>query len=445
MIAPYVPHYFGHKVDEKLRSRIGWLTAGVASSIPWPKSDIWLVYNSDDYIIRGTERDGRASPPGITVPCDNGQIDTALGKVLRFTSILSWFMRGYVDVSGYITSSHPITYGDARNVFSNLGIGSDKNFNCNHLPIIEDENIRKALAFWREGCRLVRVHDGYSFLSFYKVIESQFSNGRQRADWIASNIELLEGRAAERVQALKAQGINVSEHIFQSGRCAIAHASLNGEIVDPDIPEDRRLIYEDLDVIQGLAKRYIGNVLNVPDEMSSYKTRNRLAPWFPIIPQHLLVELNKGKSPDGLEILNGTHVSIGIWPDGAIPEFEQMPLEVLEEANGLIKIRLGNARKTIRLEFVLDFPKGHVHTQLNTSGLLYGSAKVTEADVIAYTSYFNRVLGNQIAELYIDGCDPVDCEVVIPVNIMPMGLDEAIELALKRHKKIIDKMKFEFF
>lgn len=36
MKTPYVPHIFGEQVQRKLAGRRGWLTAGVASSIPWP-------------------------------------------------------------------------------------------------------------------------------------------------------------------------------------------------------------------------------------------------------------------------------------------------------------------------------------------------------------------------------------------------------------------------
>lgn len=97
---------------------------------------------------------------------------------------------GYVDVSGYIWGSHPTLYGD-RTVYSSMGIAGAKPFNCNHMPRIEDENVRKALAFCREGKRLDEVHDSYAFLSFYKVIESQFSDGRKKGEWISNNISKL--------------------------------------------------------------------------------------------------------------------------------------------------------------------------------------------------------------------------------------------------------------
>ena len=447
MKTPYIKHYFGNAVEEKLKSRIGWLTAGVASSIPWPKSDVWIIYNGDDFIIRGTESGGQKPSPGITVPCQKNEANEALRKIYKLTSVLSWFMRGYVDVSGHVISTHPMLYGDPRNVFSNLGVFSDKQFNCNHMPIIEDENARKALAFWREGCRLIRMHDSYAFLSFYKVIESQFADGKgkQRGQWINANIDHLNEYGSVRVQALRKEGIDVSKHIFESGRCAVAHASLDGEIVDPDIPEDRRRIAEDLDLMQSLAHRYISHDLGIPDEMSLYETRNRLEPLKNLLTTEQILELSAGGSPNGLEKIDGMDMSVGIWPENPMTEFKNRPIQLIGVSNGVVHIRLWNLTGTIFLEFALDFPNGKAHTQLGNSGLQYNGTIVTEDDVIAFTTYFNKVLGNQITELCFPGCDPIDCEVVIPVNMMPMTLDEALEVNLKQHKEILIRKSTKYF
>ncbi|MCW2003781.1 hypothetical protein FHY30_002580 [Xanthomonas arboricola] len=59
------------------------------------------------------------------------------------------------------------------------------------MPIIEDENVRLALAFWREGERLSGVHDSYAFLSYFKVVESQYQNGSGRAEWFTKNLDYL--------------------------------------------------------------------------------------------------------------------------------------------------------------------------------------------------------------------------------------------------------------
>ena len=393
-----------------------------------------MNYAGDDYFLRGTELNGNPSPPCITVPCNDNQIDEVLAKVYRFTSILSWYHQGYVDVSGYMSGSHPILYGDQRRAYSELGIFGDKSFNCNHMPIIEQDNVRKALAFWREGMRLIRVHDSYSFLSFYKVIESQFSKAALKVAWIEENINQLTDRAAKRVLELQADGIDVSAHLFDSCQCAVAHASLKGEIIDPDIPVDRRRIYFDLDIMQQLATRYILNELKVPNESTLYQSRNRLDPWKTLLLRETLDELINAGEPDAITDLNGLVVSIGLWPDGGISGLENMTLRVEAVKKGIVRISLVNQRMTVLLMFYLDFPNGRVHTGLEEGGLCNDVNQVVEADVKAYATFLYYVLGNGIAELACGELEPIDCEVVIPLNIIPPNPEMAIEDTIKQFR-----------
>jgi hypothetical protein len=327
-----------------------------------------------------------------------------------------------------------VLYG-GRTVYSSMGIASTKSFSCNHMPIIEQENVRKALAFWREGKRLDQVHDSYSFLSFYKVIESQFADGRAKADWITANIAKLTDRAAKRVEELRAAGIDVSRHLFDSGRCAVAHASLDGEIVNPDIPADRRRLSADLVIMEELARIYIRDELRVPDSRSLYRSRDRLEPWASLVPPTVLEELKKGGAPEHMAVLTGRTVSVGLWPDGPIPGLERMTLHVHGVNSGIVKTVLLNERKTLLLVFLLDYRGGRVHTNLEEGGLLYGENEPDEDDVRAYATFFYNVFGNGIAELQCDACEPIDCEVVIPVNMMmTMSPEQAIAATMERFR-----------
>jgi hypothetical protein len=436
MTAPYIPHYFGEAVERKLRSRMGWLTAGVASSVPWPKDDVWVRYDGEDYIIRGTEQNGKPSPPCISVACDRVNVDDALSKVYRFTSIIGWFNGGYVDISGYTHGSHPILYGDPRNVFSTIGVFGKKAFDCNHMPLVRDEDTRKALAFYREGRRLQHVHDSYAFLSFYKVIESQFADGRQKGAWIDANLDALTDNTAARVAELRANGLDVGMHLFESGRCAVAHATAGKDIVDPDIPSDRRRLSADLDVIAGLARLYILKELQVPDAHESYRVRDRLEPWSNLMDSRTLQELREGKVPATVDGLQGQKVAVGLWPDGAVAGLEDMTMHMDAIGPGVVRVVLFNPRMTICLVFVLDFKNGRIHTQLEDGGMCQtDKVQPDETDVRAYATYFHRVIGNAVAELAIGGLEPVDCEVVIPVNIIPQNPDTAIEEAVERFRQ----------
>jgi hypothetical protein len=440
MRSQYVPHFFGETVQQKYQSHGHWLTAGVASSIAWPNLDVCVIYAGDEYFLRGTELNGKPSPPGISVKCTAAQIDEAISKIYRFTSILSWFLDGYVDVSTYVPGSHPFLCGDPRRVFSSPGIAGQKSFNCNYLPIIENENTRKALAFWREGLVLTGVHNGYAFLSFYKVIESQFADKKpdkkKRIDWIECAISMLIGDAAKRVSELRKLGIDVGRHLYESGRCAVAHASLDGEIVDPDIPEDRRRLNADLVIIREIARTYIRDELKVPTSHSLYETRDRLISLHPLFSTRALGKLKRGRSVADISPLEKLKIGVGIWPDGPIPGLEDMLLKVESLDGGIVKVVAHNKRQTVFLVYWLDFPSGRIHTDLEKSGYIEDCAELTEEDVRAYSIYFHRVLANGIAELHCGTLEPIDCEVVIPVNIIPQDPEEATERAIARFRNL---------
>ncbi|MCY1546939.1 hypothetical protein D9M68_829660 [compost metagenome] len=111
-----------------------------------------------------------------------------------------------------------------------------------------------------------------------------------------------------------------------------------------------------------------------------------------------------------------------------------MTLHIDRIDSGVIRIVLTNDRKTILLVFFLDYRSGKAHTNLEDGGLLYGTDGPTEEDVRAYATYFYNVLGNGVAELICEELEPVDCEVVIPVNIIPPNPTEAIQEALERYR-----------
>lgn len=435
MKTPYVPHLFGDAAQAKLKSRLGWLTAGVASSIAWPQEDVWVLYDGHEYVLRGSKGGDDKRPPCISTPSSRGDLDAAATRVYLFASVLGWFKGGHVDVTGSIWGSGPALYG-SRDTFTTT-LDGGKYFSCNYMPIVEDDQVRKALAFLREGRRLRHIHEPYSFLSFFKVVESQF-NTKDRVAWIAANLDLLDGDAAKRVVELKGQGIDVSKHLFDSGRCAVAHASLGGAIVDPDIPADRRRIAEDLDVMAGLAARYLKVEAGVPDDMELYKNRDRTVPWHAMLPADTLSRLKAGEAvSDIAELgqLQSNQVSVRLWPHDAPEGMRNMKFAAEGFAPGVVTFLAVSERETVFLRFAVDFSNGRVHTMLEEGGVTDQFNPVTEAEIEHYTRYFHSVVGNALVELCIDSYDPVPCEVVIPVNIIPQAPEKMVGLALEQFRK----------
>lgn len=437
MRTPYVHHCFGEAAHTKVKSTLGWLTAGVASSIPWPQEDVWLLYDGHEYLLQGAKGGGDRPVPCISTPCAGSETDEGMARIYLFSSVLGWFKGGYVDVTGHIWGSRPVSYA-SRDTFAAMHDGS-KYFNCNYMPIIEDDQVRKALAFMREGRRLRYIHEPYSFLSFFKVLESQFkSKDNGRVEWIQTNLDQLDGEAGKRVAELRAQGVDVSKHLYQSGRCAVAHASLDGPIVDPDIPADRRRIAEDLEVMAGLASRYIKVGLGVPDDMELYRNRDRTAPWHALFAPETLETLKAASTVSdsaAFDQLQNARVAVRLWPHDAPECMQNMSLFVEGCAAGVLVLLLVNERRTIFLRFILDVAQGRLHTILENGGFTDRFEKLMQEEIEHYTRYFHSVIANVMVELCIDGYDPVPCEIVIPHNIIPQAPDKMVALALEEFRK----------
>lgn len=437
MRIPYIPHIFGNDAITKVSNRIGWVTVGVATSIPWPQEDLWLEYENVEFFLHGAKLEGRYRvAPCISTPSSREDFDNALASLYRFTSVLGYFKGGYVDITGRNWGSHMIRYSTPSDDSVAIVLASNAGFNCNYMPIIEDEKVRKALAFLREGRRLERVHEPYSFLSFFKVIESQFQS-KERVQWVERTLALLtEERAVSRIKELTALKIDVNKHLFESGRCAVAHAGIDGIIVDPDIPSDRRRISEDLDIIAALANYFVKVDAKVPDEREVYKSRDRLTPWHSLLPSESLQTLKEGGQLDGIHswgMLSNSKVTLRLWPDAPISQFQNMTLIPHADGPGWLGFHLMSAKGSFALAFVMDVRNGHMHTQLEDGGLLSG-VELDEEDVADYTRYFHSVVGNRKVELSIDGTDPVECDIVIPVNIIGRLPEEAVAEALQKFR-----------
>lgn len=374
-------------------------------------------YDGEDYFLRAVRKiENHTVGPCISMRCRKGQEHEVLNKVYRFASVFGWFNNGYVDITGHITGSRPILYsaGSQNRTPTAWRMG----LSCNHMPLIRDDNSRRALAFWREGMRLEHFHDGYAFLSFYKVIESQFDHGGQRKRWIGQALMDLSGDARDRVNALGEEGFDVSKHIFESGRCAVAHASLTGEVVDPDIPADRIRLTKDLVVVKALAEKYIREELGVPDRSDVHCHRDRLQPLYSYMRPEHVDELKQGGSVLRRKIgLNGLRVAINCWPNAAAEPFTGLGLTVHSAHNGLVLVCAENDRRTLQLVFLLDFTKGRAHTNIDQSGFVAPADGGQLEDAVVYLEYYKSVLGNGIIEVMLPNGEKIDCEIVIPVNI----------------------------
>jgi hypothetical protein len=315
--------------------------------------------------------------------------------------------------------------------------GGPHGFDCNYLPLIREERTRRALAFWREGSRLRHLHAGYAFLSFFKVLESQFDRPSDRVDWITATIPKLVGEAAKRVQELSTECGDIGKQIYESGRCAIAHAQFSDGRGDPDVPEDRMRLTKDLTVIEELARNYITDVLQVPDHMMVYRARDRLELLSAFIPAAALSTLRaKGHVSRRHVGLNGLSVGIAHWPHAPVPELSRLTLRATEVRAGRVLVFATNDSGSIRLAFELDFPSGRAHIDLERATYRPPRAGEAPDDAIAVVQFRKQVIGNGRMELWLPDGGRMDFEVLIPVNIDIGGTWRLMDSEIERLEKL---------
>jgi len=416
----YVAHTFDVTEIQKFCTPGIWLTGAVHHSIPWTCEDVVVCYDGDDFLLRGLKSIGDRSLDACVSMrlSDRAELKEALHKLYRFTSVLGWFHSGYVDVVGHVVGSHPTRYAVGRQPFSAVLWGRPHRFNCNFMPVVSAENTRRALAFWREGVKLRKVHAGFSFLSFFKVLESQFAKKSQRVDWMNAAFPALTDEAAQRINQIALTESDVGKYIFESGRCAIAHASFGENFVDPDIPGDRERIQKDLPVVEALARKFIADELGVPQATTVDDCRHALAATRDYLSPILFRELENGRSILRKTLsLNGLEVTVNEWSYAPLEGWCSMKVEVAAAHNGVVDLRLYNRSKSLSLAFVFDFPNNRAVPNLRHCYAKTSTSRGHAEDEIAYLQFQKAVIGNAQMELLFPNGEKVVCDDVLPVNI----------------------------
>jgi hypothetical protein len=141
--------------------------------------------------------------------------------------------------------AHPIGEGRTGGLVTNQ-------FELDYLPDPTDQKARWALAFYREGLSLDHYNVAYAALSFFKILNIVANTGDKQKKWINANYSNFGSNnhtkfdINRRIAELKNSGIeDIGAYLYESGRCAVAHAGTN-PTVDPENPEDIERLTKDL-------------------------------------------------------------------------------------------------------------------------------------------------------------------------------------------------------
>jgi len=334
------------EAEEAVREVGEWVVAGVQTSIPWPTKMQIVTFEGFDFILRpGSDR----ATPTI---CLNAQkfgltAKDARDRILRFGSALAWSESNSFEVSIWTGGTRAVGVGRMQ------GNVAQDFLDCEFLPAIPNEDAATALALYREG--LSSASHFYAFLSLFKTISFVYRDGKRREDWFKQTLpNLTEQRAVQRIQDLRALGVDVSQYLWDEGRNAIAHAERD-VIVNPDKTIDHERIYADLPIVQALARKAIQERFRVWPRLSQEAPDRSLIEGFESLLGKEIIESAANsidirsqniESPDSITVVVRNCASFRYMDGLRIKQMRQAPESII--------VQLTNIDETLVLIFTIQ-------------------------------------------------------------------------------------------
>lgn len=242
-----------------------WQCLNIETRTPWPTKPQTMIFEGHTLWLMPHTTDHY---PGIAVNRPvNLSADDTWALLHRAISLISWIENTGVMVTSMTGGNLPRMMGLGKATF---GVALSDTFDFSDLPPITTSQGQLALALIREGRGL--NHPAYAFLSFYRAFETAVPDKHARVPWIREKIDKIQGhRATEALKKLK-QNItgDIGKHLRDSGRHAIAHASIE-PVINPDDPRDARRLREELPVMEGLAVLAVETELGILTRTTLWK------------------------------------------------------------------------------------------------------------------------------------------------------------------------------
>jgi hypothetical protein len=234
----------------------GWLNVGVKGGAAWPTEETTIRFGRQDLLLKPATRDTEQS---VHVKVRRISDIDALTLINRFLSVLSWCDdQAMENLYGGSGSAVPVPVGRRSRA-----TGTSIAFPFNRQPEA-DHKARLALALFREGRTVNSIP--FEFLSYFKILNVFWKdktvkiNGKSQnpiVEGIRRTLpQITDDHALARLKALRKAGRDIPKYLYESGRCAVAHAYAE-PIVDPDNVSDLHRLSEDLHVIKAIAEHLI--------------------------------------------------------------------------------------------------------------------------------------------------------------------------------------------
>lgn len=230
-----------------------WMNLGVSGQCGWPTSRINVSFGDSQFVLLPRTNESKAS---IHMEVNHYGSDEELTTVNRFLSLVSWtYKESLNNEYGWSGNPAPIPVPKGCVVWP-----INDCFLTEWFPLSNSKH-RLAVALYREAISLNSIP--YEFLGYFKIINILYKHGSAQIEWIREVLPKLESPAKDRINKLTKLVPDVAKYLYESGRCAVAHA-FSDPLVDPDDITHLHRLSSDIDVARSLAEYIIKYELNVP-------------------------------------------------------------------------------------------------------------------------------------------------------------------------------------
>ena len=241
-----------------------FLNIGIDTQVTWPRKELLIQFDKHHLVLMPKTNENTQSVH-IDLHANGVSDQQGLTIINRFLSVLAWCDDQFAVAQGG-WSGNPVPVPVSKR---DLAFATAHEWPF-HRRISESDEVRRALALYREGLNAEAASLGsYAVLSYFKVIEIRYPKADKLKRWIADNFATV-ARDADDDPELKhfmtALGDKTpEEYINLACRVAVAHASEKYPSDADDALEATRL-YSAAHVLRLLARRFIAQELDVSEE-----------------------------------------------------------------------------------------------------------------------------------------------------------------------------------
>ena len=338
-------------------------------------------------------------------------------RLLRqFLSSLVWAERESVVIAGGSGGTYPFRQKMPSGL---VVVKSLRPVHFDYLPEPEGARQKLSLALYREA--LETTNPAYRVLGFFKVLNVLYRQGNLQKRWINANLDKVR-LARSRLDELQTQGDDVGDYLWQSGRCAVAHA-FSAPLVDPDDPRDYKRLSQDADLIRELAEIFIERELGIKSTHSVKQEHlNELAGFKELFGRDLVELFSSGElPPDGVEIPDLPPMSIRLRDENHFDALENMAISPegwLREK--VLVLRCSKPNDVVVVHIGLNFSEERLLIDIESGFAVYDDGTLAAARFAADIMRFQRLyVLNGVLEVWDVDKGPVlgRCDPFIPVNI----------------------------